>query len=222
MLKDAWQHILLVCGREFWGFLAYILDIKELSSWRPLPESKAVGMLAALPQKTLRHVDTTPDLVMSLPAMLLSNASNAVIAFSYKKGVTYRCQTAAKHAAVRAARQLALKLLGFLALRMTSRCIIVAHYMLKSCCARTSVSVVKCFNSALRRTIVYERSERFLYRMYSVEPSAIYRSRWTKLLIYHMGPMFEHCVAGKPEMTACAFVICAVFLLEPLLVLAQI
>uniref|UniRef100_A0A131YAA0 Pancreatic trypsin inhibitor n=1 Tax=Rhipicephalus appendiculatus TaxID=34631 RepID=A0A131YAA0_RHIAP len=37
-----------------------------------------------------------------------------------------------------------------------------------------------------------------------------------------MGPMFEHCVAGKPEMTVCAFVICAVFLLEPLLVLAQI
>lgn len=39
-----------------------------------------------------------------------------------------------------------------------------------------------------------------------------------------MGPMFEHCVAGKPEghTMACALVIRAVFLLESLPALAQI
>lgn len=79
---------------------------------RPLPESKAVGMLAALPQKTLRHVDATPDLVMLLPAMLLSNACNAGMDFSYEKGITYQCRTTAKHVAVRAARQLAFKIVG--------------------------------------------------------------------------------------------------------------
>lgn len=79
---------------------------------RPLPESKAVGMLAALPQKTLRHVDATPDLVMPLPAMLLSNACNAVTAFLYEKGVKYQCWTTAKRVAVRAARQLAFKIVG--------------------------------------------------------------------------------------------------------------
>lgn len=49
---------------------------------------------------------------MLLPAMLLSNACNAGMDFSYEKGITYQCRTTAKHVAVRAARQLAFKIVG--------------------------------------------------------------------------------------------------------------
>lgn len=113
LLKETWQCMLVVqCETKCRGFIACIVSIEELGSWRCLPESEVAGIVVCITTKHVKWGWNDAQLVMPLAVVLLSKTSNAVMALLYGKDVTSHCQTTTKHIAASVAKQWGFEIVG--------------------------------------------------------------------------------------------------------------